>query len=226
MYSPPSPRPSPPEKNPPDFARLVPRNRRRPLRSADWQSAVSPVGNRRACRLPVGETAGYQPALRRGYWAGSHIVSSRKDCRVRLGPRPDAFLLLLHSTTQRLRGESIPGFGREPFVLSRHPLVFGRHSPVSGRRPLVFDRQTIPIGRRPLVFDRQTIPIGRRPLVFDRQTILLRRHSRGFHRYPLEVCRLPGVARTLVERSRRAVGYHWADAAGKFFPVQGSSCRV
>ena len=51
-------------------ARLAPRNRRRQRRSADWQSAVSPVGNRRACRLPVGETAGCQPALRSGYWAG------------------------------------------------------------------------------------------------------------------------------------------------------------
>jgi hypothetical protein len=53
-------------------ARLTPRNRKRQRRSADWQSAVSPVGNRRTCRLPVGEAAGCQPALRRGYWAGEN----------------------------------------------------------------------------------------------------------------------------------------------------------
>ena len=101
---------------------------------------------------------------------------------------------------------------RLPFVFSRHPRGLGRHSLVSGRHSLVFDRQTIPIGGHPLVFDRQTIP--------------LRGHSRGFNRHPLWVRRLPRVARALVECSRRAVGHQRADAAGKFFPVKGNSCRV
>ena len=56
-------------------------NRHRLTRSADWQSAVSPIGNRQPlmvegskissiravmatpCRLPVGDTAVYQTAL-------------------------------------------------------------------------------------------------------------------------------------------------------------------
>ena len=60
------------------FAICAPEPERR--RSADWQSAVSRIGNPRAsliataCRLPVGETAGCQPALR-GRFLGKKLVS-------------------------------------------------------------------------------------------------------------------------------------------------------
>ena len=65
--------------------------------SADWQSAVSPVGNRRTCRLPVGETAGCQPALRRGYWQGVHRRWLH-SCLER--QRVGRFALLINRTAQ------------------------------------------------------------------------------------------------------------------------------
>ena len=118
---------------------------------------------------------------------------SRPGCH-RLGFQPAKF----SSAPRRLRGESMPGFGRDPFV-------FSSHSHVSAR-------QTILPGRQSPVFDRQILPIGGHPV--------------GFNRYPLGDRRLPSVARTPVERSRRAAGHPRTDAAGKFFPVKGNSCRV
>jgi hypothetical protein len=67
-------------------------------RSADWQSAVSRIVNPRAqdvaalSRLPVGDTAGYQPALRRLL----HVVSSEKRCRRCALPPHSKFFAFRH----------------------------------------------------------------------------------------------------------------------------------